>query len=135
MDPELNRYVLLNEAKGLVPGYPQSMLDILGKCNIAAVYGSSHKHLRSNMLSLVGTPLIKDRLLPRINRYVKLHLRNWDGSTVDIQEKTMNVSMNFKMVSRSQLLLYSPVHGNEYLLTRLHFADDVLDIVQADCRS
>lgn len=95
MDPELNRCVLLNEAKGLVPGYPQSMLDILGKCNIAAVYGFSHKHLRSNMLSLVGTPLIKDRLLPRINRYVKLHLRNWDGSTVDIQEKTMNVSMKY----------------------------------------
>lgn len=33
MDPELNRYILMNEAKGLVPGYPQSMLDILGKIN------------------------------------------------------------------------------------------------------
>ncbi|GFY84852.1 brassinosteroid-6-oxidase 1 [Actinidia rufa] len=31
MDPEINRYILMNEAKGLVPGYPQSMLDILGK--------------------------------------------------------------------------------------------------------
>ncbi|TQD83302.1 hypothetical protein C1H46_031159 [Malus baccata] len=43
MDPEVNRYILMNEAKGLVPGYPQSMLDILGKCNIAAVHGSTHK--------------------------------------------------------------------------------------------
>ncbi|XP_022861559.1 cytochrome P450 85A-like isoform X2 [Olea europaea var. sylvestris] len=105
MDPELNRCVLLNEAKGLVPGYPQSMLDILGKCNIAAVYGFSHKHLRSNMLSLVGTPLIKDRLLPRINRYVKLHLRNWDGSTVDIQEKTMNMTflISFKQITEVEL--------------------------------
>lgn len=40
MDPELNKYILMNEAKGLVPGYPQSMLDILGKCNIATVHGS-----------------------------------------------------------------------------------------------
>ncbi|GFY88755.1 brassinosteroid-6-oxidase 2 [Actinidia rufa] len=37
MDPELNRYILLNEGKGLVPGYPQSTLDILGKSNIAAM--------------------------------------------------------------------------------------------------
>ncbi|CAI9785304.1 unnamed protein product [Fraxinus pennsylvanica] len=101
MDPELNRYVLLNEAKGLIPGYPQSMLDILGKCNIAAVYGSAHKHIRSNMLSLVGTPLIKDRFLPRIDRYVRLHLSNWDGSTVDIQEKTMNMTflIAFKLIA------------------------------------
>ncbi|KAE8654690.1 hypothetical protein F3Y22_tig00117047pilonHSYRG00025 [Hibiscus syriacus] len=45
MDPELNRYILMNEGKGLVPGYPQSMLDILGKCNIAAVHGAAHKQL------------------------------------------------------------------------------------------
>jgi hypothetical protein len=26
MDPSLNRYILLNEGRGLIPGYPQSML-------------------------------------------------------------------------------------------------------------
>ncbi|KAL2546617.1 Cytochrome [Forsythia ovata] len=93
MDPELNRYILLNEAKGLIPGYPQSMLDILGKCNIAAVYGSTHKNIRNNMLSLIGTSMIKDRLLPRIDRYMRLHLNNWDNTTVDIQEKTMNMTL------------------------------------------
>ncbi|KHG06695.1 Cytochrome P450 [Gossypium arboreum] len=54
MDPELNRYILMNEGKGLVPGYPQSMLDILGKRNIAAVHGAAHKRIRGSLLSLIG---------------------------------------------------------------------------------
>lgn len=91
MDPELNRYILLNEGKGLIPGYPQSMLDILGKNNIAAVYGSTHKYIRNNLLSLIGTSLIKHRLLPTVDKYIRIHLSSWDGLTVDIQEKTMDV--------------------------------------------
>lgn len=94
MDPWLNRYILLNESKGLVPGYPQSMLNILGTRNIAAVYGSTHRYLRNNLLSLIGTPLLKDRLFPKLHKYMNLHLSNWDGKTVDIQEKTTDVSMN-----------------------------------------
>lgn len=91
MDPELNRYVLLNEAKGLVPGYPQSMLDILGKRNISAVHGATHKHMRGNIMSLVGPQAVKDRLLPRINTYMKLHLSNWDDKVVDLQAKALEV--------------------------------------------
>ncbi|KAH7516121.1 hypothetical protein FEM48_Zijuj10G0101300 [Ziziphus jujuba var. spinosa] len=52
MDPELNRFILLNEGKGLVPGYPQSMLEMLGKFNIGALHGSAHKHIRGSLLSL-----------------------------------------------------------------------------------
>ncbi|KAL3644595.1 hypothetical protein CASFOL_009775 [Castilleja foliolosa] len=91
MDPELNRYILLNEAKGLIPGYPQSMLDILGPNNIAAVYGSNHKYKRKNMLSLIGPPLIKNGLLSKIDKYTRLHLNNWDGMHVDIQEKSKDM--------------------------------------------
>ncbi|KAH6832136.1 brassinosteroid-6-oxidase 2 [Perilla frutescens var. hirtella] len=94
MDPELNRYILLNEAKGLVPGYPKSMLDILGTRNIAAVYGSKHKFLRSNLLSLIGAPLIKDRLLPRIDTYIRLHLSNWeDHMVIDVQQKSTDMAL------------------------------------------
>ena len=92
MDPELNRFILRNEAKGLVPGYPQSMLDILGKCNIAAVQGSIHKQIRGSMLSLVGPVRIKDQLFPKIDEFMRVHLENFDGKTIDIQEKTNDVS-------------------------------------------
>lgn len=93
MDPELNKYILMNEAKGLVPGYPQSMLDILGKCNIAAVHGSTHKNMRGALLALVSPPMIRDILLPKIDDFMRSHLSNWNGKVIDIQEKTKEVLM------------------------------------------
>ncbi|KAL2335393.1 hypothetical protein Fmac_016606 [Flemingia macrophylla] len=92
MDPELNRYILMNEAKGLVPGYPQSMLDILGKCNIAAVHGSTHKYMRGALLSIISPTLIRDQLLPKIDEFMRAHLSNWDNKVINIQEKTKEVA-------------------------------------------
>lgn len=92
MDPELNKYILMNEAKGLVPGYPQSMLDILGKCNIAAVHGSTHKNMRGALLALVSPPMIRDILLPKIDDFMRSHLSNWNANIIDIQEKTKEMA-------------------------------------------
>lgn len=115
MDPELNRYILMNEGKGLVPGYPQSMLDILGKCNIAAVHGSAHKHIRGSLLSLIGPLVIKDQLLPKIDEFIRSFLENWNhGETIDIQERTneMASSISFKQIvekeSASQYDIFKP---------------------------
>lgn len=91
MDPELNRYILMNEAKGLVPGYPQSMLDILGKCNIAAVHGSTHKQMRGALLALISPTMIKQQLLPKIDEFMRNFLSDWDNKIIDIQEKTKQV--------------------------------------------
>ena len=90
-DQELNRYILMNEGKGLVPGYPQSMLDVMGKTNIAAVHGSAHKFIRGSLLSLVGTAAIKDQLFPDIDKFIRILTNNWDGKTIDIQEKAIEV--------------------------------------------
>ncbi|KAL2532004.1 Cytochrome [Abeliophyllum distichum] len=92
MDPEVNRYILVNEAKGLVPGYPQSMIDILGKCNIAAVHGSAHKHMRGALLALISPTMIKQQLLPKIDDFMRSHLSNWDNKIIDIQEKTKEMA-------------------------------------------
>ncbi|KAE8713123.1 Cytochrome P450 85A1 [Hibiscus syriacus] len=92
MDPELNRYILMNEAKGFVPGYPQSMLDILGKCNIAAVHGSTHKLMRGTLLALVSPTMIRERLLPKIDEFMRTFLSNWDNKVIDIQEKTKEMA-------------------------------------------
>ncbi|KAL5079538.1 hypothetical protein RYX36_007959 [Vicia faba] len=88
MDAELNRYILMNESKGLVAGYPQSMLDILGNSNIAAVHGSAHKFLRGALLSLVSPQMLSDIVLPRINRFMSSQLSNWDGKIIDLQDHT-----------------------------------------------
>ncbi|XP_075514982.1 cytochrome P450 85A1-like [Primulina tabacum] len=92
MDPELNRYILVNEAKGLVPGYPQSMLDILGKCNIAAVHGSAHKYMRGALLALISPTMIKEQLLPKVDDFMRSHLSDWDSKIIDIQEKTKEMA-------------------------------------------
>jgi brassinosteroid-6-oxidase 2 len=91
MDPELNRYILMNEAKGLVPGYPQSMLDILGNCNIAAVHGSTHKYMRGALLSLISPTMIREQLLPTIDEFMRTHLSDWDSKIIDIQQMTKEV--------------------------------------------
>ncbi|KAJ1376129.1 Cytochrome P450 [Sesbania bispinosa] len=92
MDPELNRYILMNEAKGLVPGYPQSMLDILGKSNIAAVHGSTHKYIRGALLAIISPTLIRDHLLPKIDEFMRGHLSNWENKVINIQEKTKTMA-------------------------------------------
>ncbi|KAI5678868.1 hypothetical protein M9H77_09818 [Catharanthus roseus] len=92
MDPELNRYILLNEAKGLIPGYPQSTLDILGENNIGAVSGSTHKQIRGSLMLLIGSSALKDQLLPKMDRDMRIFLQNWDGKTIDIQEKCKDMA-------------------------------------------
>ncbi|XWS47499.1 hypothetical protein CRYUN_Cryun14cG0157400 [Craigia yunnanensis] len=92
MDPELNRYILMNEAKGLVPGYPQSMLDILGKCNIAAVHGSTHKQMRGALLALISPTMIREQLLPKIDEFMRIFLSNWENKVINIQEKTKEMA-------------------------------------------
>ncbi|XP_011008610.1 PREDICTED: cytochrome P450 85A-like [Populus euphratica] len=93
MDPELNRYILLNEAKGLVPGYPQSMLDILGNRNIAAVHGSTHKYMRGALLSLISPTMIREKLLPTIDEFMRTHLSDWDSKIIDIQQMTKEMAL------------------------------------------
>lgn len=95
MDPELNRYILMNEGKGLLPGYPQSMLTILGECNIASVHGPLHKDMRGAMLSLISPPMIRDQLLPKIDEFMRSHLSNWNDKIINIQEKTKEVCKLF----------------------------------------
>uniref|UniRef100_A0A7N0UGS3 Cytochrome P450 85A n=1 Tax=Kalanchoe fedtschenkoi TaxID=63787 RepID=A0A7N0UGS3_KALFE len=93
MDPDINRYILMNEAKGLVPGYPQSMLDILGKCNIAAVHGSTHKYMRGALLSLITPAKLRHQVLPKIDQFMRSHLSDWNQKIINIQDKTKEMAL------------------------------------------
>nr|GMC61081.1 cytochrome P450 85A1-like [Ipomoea batatas] len=91
-DPDVNRYILMNGAKGLVPGYPKSNRDVMGKYNIAMMHGPNHKLFRGSLLSLVGTPMIRQHLLPKIEKYMKLYLQDFHGRTIlDIQQETLGI--------------------------------------------
>ncbi|KAI0527200.1 hypothetical protein KFK09_002799 [Dendrobium nobile] len=93
MDPEINKYILMNESKGLVPGYPQSMLDILGECNIAAVTGPLHKSMKNAMLGLINPSMMREQLLPKVDEFMRSHLSNWSEKVIDIQEKTKEMAL------------------------------------------
>ncbi|KAG9439160.1 hypothetical protein H6P81_019325 [Aristolochia fimbriata] len=93
MDPELNRYILMNEAKGLIPGYPKSMLDILGESNLAAVSGPLHKNLRGALLGLISPSMIRLQLLPKIDEFMRSHLSGWTDKVINIQEKTKEMAL------------------------------------------
>ncbi|XP_068656655.1 cytochrome P450 85A-like [Aristolochia californica] len=93
MDPDLNRYILMNEGKGLIPGYPKSMLDILGECNLAAVSGSLHKTLRGALLGLISPSVIRHQLLPKTDEFMRSHLSNWNDTIINIQEKTKEMAL------------------------------------------
>lgn len=116
MDPELNRYILLSEAKGLVPGYPRSMLDILGKCNIAAVHGSAHKHMRGALLALVSPPRMRDQLFPIIDRFMRSHVSNWGNTVIDIQQKTNEMAFlsSLKQIAGLESSSMSPLFMPEF---------------------
>ncbi|XP_061340195.1 cytochrome P450 85A-like [Gastrolobium bilobum] len=97
MDPELNRYILKNEAKGLVPGYPVSMRNILGNGNIAEVHGAPHKRIRGSILSFIGPAAIRGHLLPEVDKFMRSFLDNWAGTTIDIQHKTKQMAFFVSM--------------------------------------
>ncbi|XP_027361758.1 cytochrome P450 85A-like [Abrus precatorius] len=96
MDPDVNRYILMNEAKGLVPGYPDSMRKILGN-NIAEVHGLVHKRIRGSLLSLIGPIAVKDRLLLESDEFMRSNLDNWDGKIIDVQQKSLEMSFFVSM--------------------------------------
>ncbi|KAE9605590.1 hypothetical protein Lal_00025543 [Lupinus albus] len=97
MDPELNRYILKNEGKGLVPGYPVSMRNILGNSNIAEVHGALHKRIRGSILSFIGPAAIRDHLLPEVDKFMRYFLHNWADKTIDIQDKTKQMAFFVSM--------------------------------------
>eukprot|EP00252_Welwitschia_mirabilis_P024994 TRINITY_DN7651_c0_g1_i2.p1 TRINITY_DN7651_c0_g1~~TRINITY_DN7651_c0_g1_i2.p1 ORF type:complete len:479 (+),score=57.63 TRINITY_DN7651_c0_g1_i2:467-1903(+) len=92
-DPSLNRYILMNEGKGFVPGYPQSMQDLLGKWNIASVQNSLHKLMRGTMLSLINPSLIKTHLLADVDEFMDSYLRNWENQVIQLQDKTKEMAL------------------------------------------
>ncbi|KAG6408156.1 hypothetical protein SASPL_131159 [Salvia splendens] len=108
MDTELNKYILVNEAKGLVPGYPQSMLDILGKCNIAAVHGSAYKYMRGAILALINPTMIKDQLLPKIDDFMRSHLSDWDN-------KIMAFLSSFRQIASTEASSISETFMHEFI--------------------
>ncbi|CAA6662925.1 unnamed protein product [Spirodela intermedia] len=64
MKKQRARWILMNEGKGLVPGYPRAMAVILGEGNVSAVHGPVHRVVRGALMSVIGPAAVRDRLFP-----------------------------------------------------------------------
>ncbi|KAE9605592.1 putative cytochrome P450 [Lupinus albus] len=92
MDPQINRYMLINESKiGLVLAHPDSIKNIIG-VNMAEVNGTVHKRIRGTLLSLIGPAAHRDGLLQKMDRCMRSFIHNWAGKTIDIQQKVRKLA-------------------------------------------
>ncbi|KAI4358003.1 hypothetical protein L6164_001912 [Bauhinia variegata] len=100
-----SRFQQLNEEKGLVPGYPVTMRNILGDNSVVAVHGISHKRIRGSLLAVSGPAATRDHHLQKIDKFTRSFLDNWAGKIIDIQLKTKKmiflVSMNLIIENES----------------------------------
>ncbi|CAA6659796.1 unnamed protein product [Spirodela intermedia] len=75
-DLEVNRWILMNEGKGLVPGYPRAMTVILGEGNVSAVHGPVHRVVRGALMS--DRPGRRERpALPTVDEFIGSRLYSW----------------------------------------------------------
>ncbi|KAJ3709029.1 hypothetical protein LUZ61_012734 [Rhynchospora tenuis] len=92
-DPDVNKYLLSSENKGIFPGYPRSFSEMVGKWNPANLLGSEHKSMRSSFLSLVNTQAIKEMLLPKTDVFMQSYVSNWSDKILDFQKTSNEVLM------------------------------------------
>ncbi|XP_054789109.1 3beta,22alpha-dihydroxysteroid 3-dehydrogenase-like [Prosopis cineraria] len=76
-DPEMNRFILLNEGKLFDCSYPGSISNLLGKHSLLLMKGALHKRMHSLTMSFANAAIIRDHLLVDIDRLIGLNLDSW----------------------------------------------------------
>ncbi|KAK1298157.1 Cytochrome P450 90A1 [Acorus calamus] len=94
-DPEVNKYVLQNEGKLFESSYPSSLSNLLG----------SH-------LSFISPSVIRDSLLPDIDRLIRHNLDSWAGRAVLLLSETKKITFELTV---KQLMSVDPGEWTEKL--------------------
>lgn len=88
-DPDSNRFVLQSEGRLFESSYPGSISTLLGRRSLLIMkQGQLHKKLHSLTINFAGAAMIRDHLLPDIDRLVRYNLEGWDGSRIHLQDET-----------------------------------------------
>lgn len=85
-DPELNRFILMNEGKLFDCSYPGSISNLLGKHSLLLMKGALHKRMHSLTMSFANSSIIKDHLLVDIDRLIRLNLDSWSNRVLLMEE-------------------------------------------------
>lgn len=93
-DPDCNRLVLQSEGRLFESSYPGSISTLLGRRSLLIMkQGQLHKKLHSLTINFAGSAMIRDHLLPDIDRLVRHNLERWDGSRIHLQDEAKKVYM------------------------------------------
>ena len=95
VDPETNRFILLNEGKLFDCSYPGSISNLLGKHSLLLMKGTLHKRMHSLTMSFANSSIIKDHLLVDIDRLIRLNLDSWTGRVFLMEEAKKVLLINY----------------------------------------
>ncbi|KAI9102112.1 hypothetical protein K1719_023622 [Acacia pycnantha] len=110
-DPEMNRFILLNEGKLFDCSYPGSISNLLGKHSLLLMKGSLHKRMHSFTMSFANSAIIKDHLLVDIDRLIRLNLDSWTDRVL-LMEQAKKISFELTV---KQLMSLDPGEWTESL--------------------
>ncbi|MCO5611658.1 hypothetical protein L7F22_065913 [Adiantum nelumboides] len=105
-DPELNKFILMNEDKLFQCSYPNTISGILGKWSMLVLVGEAHKQMRSIALTFMSPTKLKEFFLEDIEDHVLLTLRSWqEGQVVSAQEEAKKFTFN---LMAKQIVSFNP---------------------------
>ncbi|MCO5560202.1 hypothetical protein L7F22_013812 [Adiantum nelumboides] len=105
-DPELNKFILMNENKLFQCSYPNTISGILGKWSMLVLVGEAHKQMRSIALTFMSPTKLRDFFLKDIEDHVLLTLRSWqEGQVLSVQEEAKKFTFN---LMAKQIVSFNP---------------------------
>lgn len=118
-DPDLNKFILMNENKLFQCSYPSTISGILGKWSMLVLVGEEHKRMRSIALNFMSTTKLKDFFFEDIEHHVLLTLQSWEeGRILSAQEEAKKFTFN--LMAR-QIVSFNPGESQTHELMRDYY--------------
>lgn len=91
-DPEFNRFVLKNEMKLFVNGFPHAMAKVVGQYGISMAVGDVHRHMRSTILEFLSRERLRTIFLQDSHRLASQLMSSWkDGQVISAKTEATKV--------------------------------------------
>ena len=91
-DPELNRFVLKNEAKLFGHGLPPAFEKVVGKNSMSLMVGHVHKHMRSTVFEFLSVERLRTIFLQDADHLASQLLSSWkEGHVISATDEATKV--------------------------------------------
>ncbi|KAB1214442.1 Cytochrome P450 87A3 [Morella rubra] len=95
-DPDINHYIIQQEGRSVLLWYTEALNKVFGQQGILAQHGAIHKHLKNQILRLVGPENLKANILTELDALIRGHLQSWARlATVDLKKATEDMLFDY----------------------------------------